>query len=47
MSADRTAVDIELPEMRPGYVYEFRLRPLNKGEFFPDEAYYTLRQVPK
>jgi hypothetical protein len=46
VSDDGMSIDVELAELRVGYVYEFRLRPLGKGEFFPDEAYYTLRKVP-
>jgi hypothetical protein len=47
VAKDRMTVDVELAELRPGFVYEFRLRPLVRGEFFPDEAYYTLRKAPK
>jgi mono/diheme cytochrome c family protein len=42
-------VTLRLAELRPGFVYEFRLRnlALGKGEFHPAEAYYTLRVVPR
>lgn len=47
VAEDRRSVSLELAELRPGYVYEFHLRPLSAGEFFPAEAYYTLNVVPK
>jgi hypothetical protein len=49
VSADGRRVTLRLAEMRPGFVYEFRLRNLapGKGEFHPAEAHYTLRVVPK
>ena len=36
-------------ELRPGFVYEFRLKNLTPGggDFHPAEAYYTLRVVPR
>jgi hypothetical protein len=35
--------------MRPGFVYELRLKNLapGGGDFHPAEAHYTLRVVPK
>jgi hypothetical protein len=37
-------VQLKLNELREGFVYEFHLRNLKGGqEFFPAEAYYTLR----
>ncbi|MEX2115211.1 MAG: hypothetical protein WD845_18600, partial [Pirellulales bacterium] len=42
---DGRSVDIDLPELREGFVYEFHLRELTPGDtFFPAEAYYTLRK---
>ena len=47
-SSDGLSVDLELPELRVGFVYEFRLKNLLESEetFFPAEAYYTLRRIP-
>jgi hypothetical protein len=53
VSEDATFVDIELAEMRAGFVYEFHLRNLalqdsnSSTTFFPAEAYYTLNVVPQ
>ena len=49
VAADGRAVEIELARMREGFVYEFRLSNLapESGMFFPDEAYYTLRKLPR
>jgi hypothetical protein len=35
--------------MRPGFVYELRLKNLaaDGGDFHPAEAHYTLRVLPK
>jgi hypothetical protein len=45
LDADGRAVLITLNELREGFVYEFHLRNLSAdgGEFFPAEAYYTLK----
>jgi cytochrome c553 len=42
-------VTLKLAEMRPGFVYELRLKNLvpGGGEFHPAEAHYTLNVVPK
>ncbi len=42
---DNRTVLLTLDELREGFVYEFHLRNLSPGggEFFPAEAYYTLR----
>lgn len=41
---DGRMVKLKLDDLREGFVYEFHLRNLNGGqEFFPAEAYYTLR----
>jgi mono/diheme cytochrome c family protein/glucose/arabinose dehydrogenase len=46
VSPDRRRVTLQLDSLRPGFVYEFRLRSLVGGaRFFPDEAYYTLRKL--
>lgn len=44
---DGLRAHVQLAELRPGYVYEFRLRNLTPpGDLFhPAEAYFTLRQV--
>ena len=46
---DRMSVDIELSKLRAGFVYAFRLQNLadDSSEFYPAEAFYTLRQIPK
>jgi hypothetical protein len=42
-------VTLKLAELRPGFVYELRLRNLAPGAtaFFTAEAHYTLQVVPK
>jgi hypothetical protein len=49
IAADARRVTLKLAEMRPGFVYELRLKNLapSGGDFFPAEAHYTLRVVPK
>jgi cytochrome c551/c552 len=49
VAEDGRSVRLVLDEMRPGFVYEFRLSGLAEGDkpLFPAEAYYTLRQVPR
>lgn len=44
---DGLSATVELLAMRTGYVYEFHLRPLHAGDFFPAEAYYTLNFLPE
>jgi hypothetical protein len=46
---DGKRATINLPELRPGHVYEFHLKNLAPGGamFHPDEAHYTLRQIPQ
>jgi hypothetical protein len=48
-SEDGRRVMLRLAELRPGFVYEFRLKNLAPGgaEFFPAEAHYTLRTIPR
>jgi hypothetical protein len=47
-AADRRSVVVTLDSMRPGFVYDFRLKPLGAGghSLWPAEAYYTLNRVP-
>ena len=33
-------------DLRPGFVYEFRIQPLSLGKFFPSEGHYTLNWIP-
>jgi mono/diheme cytochrome c family protein len=49
VSTDGKRATINLPELRPGHVYEFHLKNLAPGGamFHPDEAHYTLRQIPQ
>jgi hypothetical protein len=48
VAADGRRVTLQLAELRPGFVYEFRVKELapGGGTFFPAEAHYTLRVVP-
>jgi mono/diheme cytochrome c family protein len=45
---DGRQAKLTLGELREGFVYELRLKPLAKGDgsFFPAEAHYTLRVIP-
>jgi mono/diheme cytochrome c family protein len=45
LSADRKQATVHLGEIRAGFVYEFRLKPLVDQPFFPDEAFYTVRSL--
>ncbi|HTK73929.1 MAG TPA: c-type cytochrome, partial [Gemmataceae bacterium] len=48
VSDDARRVTLRFAELRPGFVYEFRLRNLSTDDrFHPAEAHYTLRVVPK
>jgi hypothetical protein len=49
VAEDATRVEIRLGDLRVGYVYELHLKNLasGAGEFFPAEAHYTLRSIPK
>jgi hypothetical protein len=49
ISQDARRATLKLERMRAGFVYEFRLRPLVSASqtFFPAEAHYTLRQIPR
>ena len=49
VSSNARRVTLKLAEMRPGFVYELRLRNLapGGGDFHPAEAHYTLNVVPK
>ncbi|MEX0820212.1 MAG: hypothetical protein WD070_11495, partial [Pirellulaceae bacterium] len=46
---DGLRVEIQIDDLREGYVYELHLKNLAPGdrEFFPAEAHYTLRTIPK
>src|SRR5437763_11178572 len=48
VSADGKRVTLTLPELRAGHVYELRTKNLTPGGgmFHPDEAHYTLNQIP-
>jgi mono/diheme cytochrome c family protein len=44
VSSDGRSALVHLAGLREGFVYEFHLKPLVRGQaFFPAEAYYTLR----
>ena len=50
VAADGMSVDLQLNDLRQGFVYEFRLKDLAEVEgqpFHPAEAYYTLRTIPR
>jgi cbb3-type cytochrome oxidase cytochrome c subunit len=49
LDASRRVVKLAVDDLRPGHVYELRLKSLaSEGElFFPAEAHYTLRQLVK
>lgn len=49
LSPDRRQVEIQLDELRAGFVYEIRLQDLAPAaqEFYPAEAHYTLRAAPR
>ncbi len=49
LAPDRRSVRLHLGPLRQGFVYEFHLGPLAPGgkRLWPDEAYYTLRRVPR
>jgi hypothetical protein len=48
LSPDAKRVTLKLHDLRPGFVYEFQLKPLARGKepFHPAEAHYTLNRVP-
>ena len=49
VSEDGRRVDLRLQHaLRPGFVYEFHLKPLVRppAEFFPSEAHYTASRIP-
>jgi hypothetical protein len=47
-TATGATVQLELDSLRPGHVYELRLKNLTAkaASFFPAEAYFTLRKIP-
>src|SRR5438045_924562 len=49
LSVDGKRVTLTLPELRRGHVYEVRTKNLAPGGamFHPDEAHYTLNQIPE
>jgi mono/diheme cytochrome c family protein len=49
VSTDARRVTLKLAALRPGFVYELRLKNLTPGggDFHPAEAYYTLNVIPK
>jgi hypothetical protein len=49
VSPDNKRVTLKLPEMRERFVYELRLKNLapKNAMFHPDEAHFTLRQIPR
>jgi mono/diheme cytochrome c family protein len=49
VSNDARRVELKLAEMRPGFVYELRLKNLSpgSGDFHPAEAHYTMNVVPR
>jgi hypothetical protein len=49
VSKDKKRVTLKLPELRERFVYELRLKNLapRGAMFHPDEAHFTLRQIPK
>jgi cytochrome c553 len=48
LAPDAKRVTLKLADLRPGFLYEFQLRPLVRGKelFHPAEAHYTLNQIP-
>jgi hypothetical protein len=48
LSPDAKRVTLKLNDLRPGFLYEFQLKPLVRGKelFHPAEAHYTLNQIP-
>jgi len=49
VSAGARQATLALEQLQPGFVYELRLKPLVPAgqTFFPAEAHYTLRQIPR
>jgi len=49
VAADARSAELVLPPLRAGFVYELRMKNLAHAGamFYPAEAYYTLRVVPK
>jgi hypothetical protein len=48
VSRDGRVVNLDLAELRTGYVYELHLKNMTTDSepFFPSEAHYTVRSVP-
>ncbi len=48
VSDDARQATLRLADVRPGFVYEFHVRNVSsEKQFFPAEAYYTLRKRPE
>ena len=50
VAADGMSVQLQVDQLRAGFVYEFRLKNISKQRdqlFHPAEAYYTLRTIPR
>lgn len=49
LAADRMSVSLKLKSLEAGRVYELRLQSLveSSAEFFPAEAFYTMKSVPR
>jgi len=49
VSSDARQVTLGVAPLRAGFVYELRLNNLSGGDhmFFPAEAYYTMRRIPR
>ncbi len=48
LSDDGMSVQIQMKELRAGFVYELRLKNLSNNKvFFPAEAHYSLNQIPE
>ncbi|MEC9095496.1 MAG: hypothetical protein VX776_02620, partial [Planctomycetota bacterium] len=48
VAEDCMSVQLNIDELREGFVYDIKIRNLNadNSTFFPAEAYYTLRTIP-
>ena len=48
VAEDASSVKLEVGKMRAGFVYELNLKnlTLDRSEFFPSQAHYTLRVIP-
>lgn len=47
VSDDRKSIQLYIDNLKPDYVYQFQLKDISSApNFFPAEAFYTLRKVP-